>query len=392
MNGIKIPVYGTFSLIAIAQTIFLGLLISFSSIQLHVYSFNVYANTLLCFLITLLYLRVAKTCSYRLQWHFLNMGLMTLYLFSVIVYILINLPVADMIRDDGVYQSIFDNLPQKFFAATVSYLVGFFVPLLLREPFIRIVPVFRFPFVRILSGGMVFLLLQNWLLLPELFLSSEQLFEAILPFILIAILLICRKAYCIPEADYEKELMLWPNYLNIIALIILLASMVCEYRIATVNELLLLTASGLFFPVVLMICNIFTEGYGIRVSLQLIAFLAAAPLLFDLFSLWMVLHTKSFSKALNTWYQLIIPRRIFAEALALLLAFSVNVLILTGLKILSNQRFLALRLYAANAVANTVLCVINYSLLYGSIYASDQLWNLVINNWIYKMLAGLILL
>ena len=49
-----------------------------------------------------------------------------------------------------------------------------------------------------------------------------------------------------------------------------------------------------------------------------------------------------------------------------------------------------LRILFANICANSLLCLIDYRLLLGDIYPYDQIINMIINVWRYKLLMALI--
>lgn len=89
------------------------------------------SSSLLCPLMAGLYLLVLRTCTFQEQRHILNSSLITLYLFCIGVYILVNLPASEYMHDNPVYQIIFDDIPKKFFATTIAFSLSFYVPHLL---------------------------------------------------------------------------------------------------------------------------------------------------------------------------------------------------------------------------------------------------------------------
>ncbi|STY33529.1 Uncharacterised protein [Legionella pneumophila] len=56
---------------------------------------------------------------------------MTLYMFCIGVYVLVNLPAAEYMHDNPAYQVIFEEIPKKFFATTIAFALSFYLPHLL---------------------------------------------------------------------------------------------------------------------------------------------------------------------------------------------------------------------------------------------------------------------
>ena len=65
-------------------------------------------------------------------------------------------------------------------------------------------------------------------------------------------------------------------------------------------------------------------------------------------------------------------------------AFSANSFLLEELKKTSYGAHRWLRILTANLIVNSVLCLVNYGLLFSGIYAYEQVVNLVFNGWVYK--------
>jgi hypothetical protein len=86
-------------------------------------------SSLLCPLIAGLYLLVLRNCTFREQRYLLNISLTTLYIYCIGVYVLVNLPAAEFMHDNPVYQIVFEDIPKKFFATTISFTLNFYLPL-----------------------------------------------------------------------------------------------------------------------------------------------------------------------------------------------------------------------------------------------------------------------
>lgn len=57
-------------------------------------------NSLICPLIAALFLFALRNCTFKEQRHLLNICLMTLYMFCIGVYVLVNLPAAEYMHDN----------------------------------------------------------------------------------------------------------------------------------------------------------------------------------------------------------------------------------------------------------------------------------------------------
>lgn len=93
---------------------------------------------------------------------------------------------------------------------------------------------------------------------------------------------------------------------------------------------------------------------------------------------------------LNPFTATLCLKRLPAASLTLFLAFISNAMLLHHLKQPKWALQRPLRILIANICANSLLCLIDYSLLFGGIYPYDQIINLVANVWHYKLLMTLI--
>ena len=130
-QSLKLQQTGHFLFLAVSMVTCLILLIniSFKIIVLQGMMFAV--SSLLCPLISGLYLLALRNCSFKEQRHLLNISLMTLYMFCIGIFVLVNLPASEYMHDNHVYQIIFEDIPKKFFATTISFALSFYLPHLL---------------------------------------------------------------------------------------------------------------------------------------------------------------------------------------------------------------------------------------------------------------------
>ena len=70
------------------------------------------ASAVLCPLIAFIYLLVLNECNVVQQRHILNQSLLALYLFSIGIYLLVNLPAAETMYDNPAYQIVFEDIPK----------------------------------------------------------------------------------------------------------------------------------------------------------------------------------------------------------------------------------------------------------------------------------------
>lgn len=95
---------------------------------------------------------------------------------------------------------------------------------------------------------------------------------------------------------------------------------------------------------------------------------------------------------LNPFYHYIMPRRLSAASLSLFVTFLGNAMLLHYLKYSKWKINRSLRILIANISVNSLLCLVDYSLLYGGIYPYEQIINLAVSVWQYKLLTALIAL
>ncbi len=390
-----------FLCVTIGMVTFLTLLInvSFKLIVLRGLVFSIHG--IICPIIAGFYLIALRKCTLKEQRHVLNISLMSLYAFCLGVYVLINLPSVGHMRENPVYQIVFNDLPKKFFAVTISFVLSFYVPHLLfgtKAPKIFSSP--KYCMLLALFGGLSFFTLNFFLLFVDehlhnfnqTMIDSLMIASSLLLLIGIIYLIIYLKNLHIPFAlQRDNELFPLCYYLSSIALVIMLICLACEYRIVTLfNRHWILAASALFFPVTLAISTLIGELWGYKANLKLSLIIIATQVIFDiLLSVIVILPSPCFCNS-DSFYQYIMMRRLPATFLTLSATFMSNALLLHYLKLHGIQR--PLRILIANVCANSLLCLIDYSLLFGGIYSYDQIINLVVNVWQYKLFITVLLL
>lgn len=360
------------------------------------------ASSLLCPLITWFYLLALRQCSLAEQRHILNLSLMGVYIFSIGVYLLVNLPAAEYMHNNPVYQIVFEDIPKKFFATVFAFGVSFYLPHILfsrkRDSFFSST---KNAVLLAVFGGMSFFAVDFYFLFSVPRIQNFQLifFDSFL--ICATLLLIIGVSYLAWSVSYGKDMKKKEKvaqklpifyYLVCIAVAILLICLACEYRLVTLNGQWTLTANGLLFPIALMSGTLIGELYGYRASILLTVILILAQLFFDaLLMLAVALPSPDFFN-LNPFYSIILPRRIPAATVALLIIFLSNGFLLDRLRRLPWLTSRAARMFIANFCARTLLVLVSYSLLFTGVYSYEQMLTLAFNAWVYKNIFELLIL
>lgn len=388
-----------FLTVSVMTSFILLINMSFKIILIQGLMFSV--NSLICPLVAGLYLLALRNFTIKEQRHFLNISLMTVYVFCIGVYVLVNLPAAEYMHNNPVYQIIFEDIPKKFFATTTAFALSFYLPHLLFYPkSSKVLPTSKQCMLLAVLGGLGFFGLDFFLLfsgthLPSfkpIFIDSLMIASLILLIIgvfYLTFLLKHQNISFIPERGSE-ELPLY-DYLICFAIIVMLICLACEYRIITLfSKYNIISASSLFFPITLVISTILGELWGYRVNLKLCLVLIATQFIFDVLLMIIVALPSPTFLNLNPFYSYIMLKRLPAASLTLFIAFISNAMLLHYLKQPKWILQRPLRILIANICANSLLCLIDYSLLFGGIYPYDQIINLVANVWHYKLLMTLI--
>lgn len=375
--------------------------VSFKIITVHGMIFT--ASSLLCPLVATFYLMILKECNLIQQRHILNQSLLALYLFSIGIYLLVNLPSAENIYENPAYQIVFEDIPKKFFAATLAFGLSFYLPHLLccaKNSEILISPKKRL--ILALFGGFLFFSIDFFLLFLDPYFENFNRIYIDSLIVSAAILLLVGVVYLsyyllINPVRAKRKKPDFPLYLSMplyhylvsFSVTILLICLACEYRLISFSETITIGASAIFFPLTLIAGTLIGELYGYRANLRLALVLILAELTFDFLLMGTVALPAPEFFNINSFYTVILPRRIPAGTLALFVTFVSNAMLLENLKYTSLGLNRWARILIANIFATSLLCLVNYSLLYTGVYPYDQIFNLVLNSWIYKVSAAL---
>ncbi|MDI1351929.1 MAG: VUT family protein, partial [bacterium] len=393
-----------FVVLSISMITFLILLInvSFKIIIFHDLIYSV--NSIICPIITGLYLLALRYCTFQEQRHLLNLSLITLYLFCIGIYILVNLPAAEYMHDNHVYQIIFEDIPKKFFATTLSFALSFYVPHLLfchQDHDFSSAPKQNL-FLTVL-GGLSFFCMDFYFLFanPNAH-SFKHIFidSLMIAAILLLLMAVIYLAFYIGDKREQSKMITaakvntaFPifHYLLCFALTIMLMCLACEYRLVAFNDTIL-AASCIFFPLTMIISTLFNELWGYKANIKLVIVLIAAQFIFDTSLMGLAALPSPDFFNLNPFYNYIRPRRLPAASLSLLVTFLSNALILHYLRYAKKHWQLrrSSRMFIANMTASSLLCLVDYSLLFGGIYSYDQIIHLVVNVWQYKLITTLL--
>jgi uncharacterized PurR-regulated membrane protein YhhQ (DUF165 family) len=360
-------------------------------------------SSLLSPLIAGLYLLALRNCTFKDQRHLLNISLMSLYMFCIGVYVLVNLPAAEYMHDNPVYQIIFEDIPKKFFATTIAFSLSFYLPhLLFFSKTNNVLSSPRQCMLLALLGGLSFFCMDFFLLFSgphthsfkHVFIDSSMITSLLLLIVGVSYLsfLLSNKQNENKELKLSQGEAFFPlyHYLLCFAVAVMLMCIACEYRIVALSKDNVLAASCIFFPITLIISTLIYELWGYHASLKLTLVLIGAQFIFDAFLMGIVaLPSPSFFN-LNSFYNYIMPRRLPAASLSLFVTFISNALLLHYLKHAKWKLNRPLRIVIANICANSLLCLVDYSLLFGGIYPYEQIINLAVNVWQYKLMMTLI--
>lgn len=357
------------------------------------------ASSVLCPLVACIYLFILKECTIAQQRHVLNQCLLALYLFSIGIYLLVNLPAAEYMYDNSAYQIVFEDIPKKFFASTVAFGLSFYLPHLLcctKQEEMLDLPKKRL--LLALLAGFCFFSLDFLLLFSEtharsfkqIYIDSLMVAAGILfsvGVIYLACLLLFTKHNKRSSNKFLPPYLSSPlyHYLVSLAVTILLICLICEYRLISFNHGWTLAANSLLFPLTIMTSTLIAELYGYKANLRLAVVLISTELAFDLFLMAVVALPSPEFFNLNPFYSFIMPRRIPAATWALLVTFVSNAILLEKLKNTPLGRSRSWRILIANIFSISALCLVNYSLLFWGIYSYEQIFNLALSAWTYEL-------
>ena len=387
-------------LLTVAIITSLVLLINVSFKIIVVYGFLFTANSILCPLVAGLYLLVLNSCNPMQQRQVLYQSILALYLFSVGIYVLVNLPAVANIKANIAYEIMFKEIPRKFFSSTLAFGLGFYLPYLCLQRKTGGLPhSSKRCLLLALIGGFVFFSIDFLLLFADpnakkfiqIYVNSMMVCIAILACIWLAYYL------CLQRKKSEKNVnkKMAPCYSNLtyqylvgFSVVILLICLSCEYRLISFANGLLFVASSVLFPLCFMVSNITGELYGYRANLIKTGILLLSELAFNLVLLSiMLLPSPDFFD--NAYASCITPRRIPAATMALVLALGSNAFLLEKLKNTAWGHYRILRIVVANGIANSLQCLLSYTMLFVGIYPGELILNLALNAWCYKILVTL---
>lgn len=386
-------------ILSVAMMTFLPLLINVSFKIISVQGMVFTASSVLCPLVACFYLLVLKGCSITQQRQVLHQSLLALYLFSIGVYLLVNLPSVDYVRDNMAYQIVFEDIPKKFFAATLAFGLSFYIPhLLCCSPHNAIFASPRKRLLLALFGGFSFFTLDFFLLFSDprvpdfnqiyidsLMIASGIMFSASILY-LVGLLFGSRLRLLRRAVVPDYLLSPFYHYLLGFSVVITLICLACEYRLVSFNNGWTLPASGILSPFLLIASNLVGEIYDYRANLRLMFVVLLSELTFDILLMTTIILPSPAFFDLNPFYHFIMPRRITATTLALFVTLTCNAVLLKNLKESGygggNQ---SLRLFFANSISSSLLCLVNYSLLFAGIYPYEQIFSLAITSWFYKL-------
>lgn len=363
-------------------------------------------NALLCPVIAALYLLVLKTCSISEQRQVLNLCLMALYGFPIGVFFLINLPIAtEYMHNSPAYHIVFEAIPKKFFATTLSFFLSLYFPHWCYRVRESVAPLTTLQAQWLaIGGGLGFFVIDFWLLFKDLSIPHVQptfLFSLAIITGFLTVIGVFDSAYnwCFgissnqaKEKGQKNGPILYYQCMVCIAVVVMLICLVCEYRLVAFSNGWTLVASGMFFPIVLMISTLIGELYGYQANMRFTMALICTQLLFDGLLMGLVALPSPAYFNINPFYNYIMPRRLPAASLALLVTFVTNSFLLEYLKRIGLAEQRITRIVIANVCATSILCLVNYSLLFGGIYAYEEVIHLSLNAWVAKtalMLVGL---
>jgi uncharacterized PurR-regulated membrane protein YhhQ (DUF165 family) len=370
--------------------------VSFKIIHIHGMTFS--ALSLLTPLISCLFLIIMTHYKRQTQKQMLNLSLFSLYFYCICVFLILSLPTPSHWLGEQAYEIVFEEMPKKFFAITLSYIIGLYLPYYFITNSNRHFGVKEKIFLSILSNEILFLLSFFLLFYDE---HNAVFYAVLIDSLLISnTLMLSFGLITLCHAQFKKTIKIRPlspprtvyNYLACCAIILIQISLSTAFKLVAIGNIAFV-ASGMIFPFILIVSSIVGENYGYRANLKLLACLILSQLLFDLTILAVTNLPSPAFLNLDKFFSLVFanikPRQLIAAFLALFCAFMVNASLISFLKHVVKKSLL-FRLIIANITSQACLCLINYSLLFVGIYSSETLFYLIWTNLIYNMLFTLV--
>ncbi|QBS12428.1 VUT family protein [Legionella geestiana] len=370
------------------------LVTSFKCVQVHGAIFT--ASSLLTPVLTWLYWRVLVSFTPETQRHVLNVSLMGLYLFSIGLYVVLNLPAAEALRDPLAHQIVFEDVPRQFFATTVAFGLGCYLPGLFLTRLQALEGVR--PEVKLLSaliGGAAFFALNFISLFSEL---HEALSAALFPIsaAVVGVLLLvggfCTRQ-CLRRTRYSPR-RLTPRaiprlYLEGFAASLLLVCFIGEYRLVAFGAGGIMPASIVLLPFILFATNLIHERWGESANRHMVFYLVAVIVWFGSAVLMLIAMPSPMHDTADSLYITVMPRRIPVSIVAFGILFYVNARLLAVLRRLPRFGQPWSRILLANALAALFAGVVNHYLLTPAIFSDAQMHQLSRDSLTYLMLMGL---
>lgn len=391
-------------LLSITVSLITGLLVLINiSFKLVAFSGLIFtASSLLCPIIAIFYLLALRSCSIAEQRHILNMALISLYLFSIGVYLLVNLPAAEYMHNNPAYQVVFEEIPKKFFATTLAFGLSFYLPhLIFLRPEREFALSSRQALLFMIFGGFSFFLIDFYFLFSAPHIQDFQRILIDSSLICLLLLLTAGVIFLAGMVSYglqEPKLNNGPKqvsfyyYLLSVAVTVMLICVACNYRLVALNGNWILTANCLLFPIVIMVNTLVGELYGLRANMILMIALVGGQLFFDgLLMLSSMLPSPAFFN-LSQFYDYVLPRRVPMAALAVVIVFFSNSYLLDKLKRYTWLTSRTARFFIANFCARTVTCLVSYVLFFTGVYSYEQMFNLAMNAWVFKNILEILAL
>lgn len=155
------------------------------------------------------------------------------------------------------------------------------------------------------------------------------------------------------------------------------------------------SASGVIYPVCFLISGVLTETYGYQLSGRIIwTQLLCQALFILLINLFIFIPSPVnvnnvnllyISLFKNLWHVLI------ASTLSVLASYFLNDFIMSKLKIYYGGKLFFIRFFISTAIATGLLVSIAYPINLHGIYPFNEIIQIALNTWIYKMIIGVLL-
>lgn len=153
-------------------------------------------------------------------------------------------------------------------------------------------------------------------------------------------------------------------------------------------------ASGLIFPLGFLVASIITEVYGFTLAGRIIWVQLMCQALFILtVNLFVLLPSPNESIValhyLNLYHGL--WHVLIASTIGLVVAYFINDILMSILKIYLSGRYFVLRFLVSNAISNAILVSVAYPINFYGLYNFSDIALIAFNTWVYKMILSIVL-